>query len=55
MTRRRSLTPEQIRQAKALHRPGIFGYERIGKKMGIPASTIRDCIINRSAYALRVK
>jgi len=54
MTKRQSLTQEQIKQAKSLYRPGIFGYGSIGKVMGIPASTVRDAILGYSAYASRV-
>lgn len=55
MTRRQSLSADQVKLAKSLHVPGRIGYETIGKRMGIPASTVRDCVLNRSAYAARAK
>lgn len=51
MTRRRSLSPEQVHQACAMHQPGKVGYETIGKRLGVPASTIRDAVQLRTAYA----
>jgi hypothetical protein len=55
MSRRPSLNAAQIKQAKAMHVPGKIGYETIGKALGVPASTIRDCLCGYSAYAVRVK
>jgi hypothetical protein len=55
MTRARKLTDEQVRQAKELHNPGVFGYERIGKVLNVPASTVRDAVLQYTAYSSRIK
>ena len=54
MTRRRSLTDEQIRQARLAYVPGRVGYGAVGKLLGVPASTVRDALCCVSRYAARV-
>lgn len=53
MTRRRVLTDSQVRAIRAAHRPGErgSGYESLALLFGVGASTIRDIITYRAAYA----
>jgi hypothetical protein len=50
VTRRRVLTDSQVREIRALHRPGVrgVGYESLARRFGVGASTIRDIITYRS-------
>lgn len=50
MTRRRVLTNEQVREIRALHRPGVrgFGYLSLARRYKVGESTIRDVITYRS-------
>lgn len=51
MTRRRVLTNDQVREIRALHRPGVrgFGYAALARRFGVGASTIRDLLTYRSS------
>lgn len=51
MTRRRALTPEQVREACAIHSRGKLGYGAIANRLNVGASTIRDAVKLRTAYA----
>lgn len=53
MTRRRSLTDAQVKQAKELHKSGL-GYGKISKELGIPESTVRDAVLSYTAYSMRI-
>jgi hypothetical protein len=55
MTRRQSLTVEQIRMARAAYVPGRFGYGAVAKLVGAPVSTVRDALAGVTAYATRVR
>lgn len=50
MTRRRVLTDAQVRELRALHKPGVrgFGYGALAKRYNVGESTIRDVIKYRS-------
>lgn len=50
MTRRRSLNNDQLRDVFALRKHGI-SYAGIAKIVGVGASTIRDAVQLRTAYA----
>ncbi|RFP19171.1 hypothetical protein [Duganella sp. BJB475] len=54
MTRRRSLTDDQVREIRAAHQPGVrgAGYESLARVYGVGASTIRDILTYRSLYAM---
>lgn len=56
MTRQRVLTDEQVRQLRAQHKPGVrgAGYESLARELGVGASTIRDALTGRTAYAAGV-
>lgn len=53
MTRRHALTDAQVREVLAAYRPGVrgAGYESLARRFGVGASTIRDILTCRSAYA----
>lgn len=57
MTRRPTLTQEQITYARATHRPGVrgYGYGAIARQLGAPESTVRDAILHRTQYGANVK
>lgn len=57
MTRRRALTDDQVREVRALYRPGVrgAGYEALAARFGVGVSTIRDLILFRTAYSTRIK
>lgn len=46
MTRKKVLTPSQVRQIRAMHVPHVVGhgYREIARKFNVGESTIRDCV-----------
>lgn len=44
MTRRKSLTKEQVREIRKLHLGYVVGYQTLAKRFGVGASTIRDVV-----------
>lgn len=56
MTRRKLLTPDQMRAIRSEHRPGVrgFGYLSLARKYGVGESCIRDCINFYTAYSLKL-
>lgn len=44
MTRRRVLTPEQIKAIRAEYVAYTGGYAILARKYGVGVSTIRDCV-----------
>ncbi len=50
MTRRRVLTPDQVRAIRSQHREWVrgCGYESLAKKFGVGISTIRDVCTYRT-------
>lgn len=50
MTRRRVLTDAQVRELRALHKPGVrgAGYASLARRFGVGASTVRDAITYRT-------
>lgn len=50
MTRRRVLNDVQVREIRAMHKPGVrgSGYGALAKKYGVGESTIRDVVTYRS-------
>jgi hypothetical protein len=56
MTRQRVLDDAQVREIRAAHQPGVrgAGYESLARRFGVGASTVRDIITFRAAYALAV-
>jgi transposase len=44
MTRRKSLTNEQVREIRKLHLGYVVGYQTLAKRFGVGASTIRDVV-----------
>lgn len=51
MTRRRALTPDQVREACAIYAHGKLGYGAIARRLNVGISTIRDAVQLRTAYA----
>lgn len=44
MTRRKSLTNDQVREIRKLHLGYVIGYQTLAKRFGVGASTIRDVV-----------
>ena len=46
MTRKKVLSPAQVKEARQLHMPHVrgHGYKAIADKFGVGASTVRDAI-----------
>lgn len=44
MTRRKSLTNDQVREIRKLHIGYVIGYQTLAKRFGVGASTIRDVV-----------
>lgn len=57
MTRKRVLTNDQVREIRALYVPGQYGagYQALARRFGVGASTIRDVLTGRAAYAAGVR
>ena len=51
MTRKKSLTDDQIRHARSLYCKGVVGYGMVAKAIGVPISTIRDAMCGYTAYS----
>ncbi len=47
MTRRRVMTDDEIKRARAEHRPGVrgYGYGSLAKKYKVGESTMRDALL----------
>lgn len=54
MTRRKALSPDQLRQAFQQRSRGV-GYGTIAKNIGAATSTVRDAVQLRTAYAVAAK
>lgn len=42
------LTERQVLQIRALYRPGVYGYKRLGKEFGVTWNAIRSVVKKRS-------
>ena len=56
MTRRKLLTPEQIRAIRSEYRPGVRGkgYLSLSRKYKVGESCIRDCVNFYTAYGAKI-
>jgi hypothetical protein len=55
MTRRRALSVDQIKRARAMYIAGRVGYTTIAKAIGSKPSTVRDALNCVTQYAARVR
>lgn len=44
MTRRKSLTNDQVREIRRMHLAYVVGYQELANRFGVGASTIRDVV-----------